>query len=712
MFIVFAGILIVLGGVIVFSIFQINHVGALTETIYAEPLPITRGVLEAEAHILEMQSGMKDLILGISTDDIAQAAAFVEEQETEVYEHLEQVGELIQDEEGKVLFDQVMQEFEAWTPIRDEIVDLMLTWDKQAASRIARDEGADQVNLLQGHIKALNEYAGAQAEAFHIQAQKTSRQSTTIMFILLLVSLLLTLIFSTMLANNITEPIKCIVAQVERLAAGDLTSQADDRVNNEKINQRGDELSQLNVQMEQLAGTLRDVVKVSEKIAEGDLTMELEAKGDNDQFSEALSHMIVLQRKMVAKLKENVGQLGVSSEQLTISADSSSNVTGQIAKTMQEIAKGTQNQTNAITNVAVSMDDVARAIEGLAKGAQEQASAVAQASTTASDISRSVQQVAASAEDLTHQAGVSADAAREGAKTVDETIQGMIAIKSRTSLSAAKIDEMSKRSQEIGIIVETIEDIASQTNLLALNAAIEAARAGEHGKGFAVVADEVRSLAERSAKSTKEINALIVSIHSAVKEASQAMKEGAEEVELGVERANLAGKSLKDILEGSGNVLQQAEQVRDASEQMNQASARLVDAIDVVSAVVEENTAATEEMSASTAEVHHAVESIASISEESSASVEEVSASAEEMTAQAEEVTNAAVQLEEMAQFLNTLIGQYQLPENGMVSEDAVSLEDVDLQEEPVTEDFPEEMGEAIDLEGSESAESELSLEE
>ncbi len=305
-----------------------------------------------------------------------------------------------------------------------------------------------------------------------------------------------------------------------------------------------------------------------------------------------------------------------------------------------------------------------RAIDGVAKGAQEQAAAANTASTITGQLSSAIEQVAGNAQAVVQQSTAAADAAKQGTAKVQDTLKGMQNIKQRVGLSAEKVQEMGSRSDQIGEIVTTIEDIASQTNLLALNAAIEAARAGEAGKGFAVVADEVRKLAERSSTSTREIGDLIKSIQKTVAEAVAAMDEGAKEVERGVLIANEAGASLNDILKASEAVNQQAEQAAAAAEQMSASANELVAAVDSVSAVVEENTAATEEMAAGSSEVTQAIENIASVSEENSAAVEHVSASAEEMSAQVEEVTASAEELANLAQNLKEIVYQFKLSNN------------------------------------------------
>ena len=366
-------------------------------------------------------------------------------------------------------------------------------------------------------------------------------------------------------------------------------------------------------------------------------------------------------RGMISVLAENANHLMSVSSSLASSAHSSGQATSQIAITIQQIAKGTSEQAENISMTAGSVEQMSRAIDGVSRGAQEQASAVTKASQVATRINTAIEQVSNNALAVTRDSAEAARFSRDGAQTVKETITGMEVIRTKVRISAARVQEMGTRSEEIGAIVETIEDIASQTNLLALNAAIEAARAGEQGKGFAVVADEVRKLAERSSLATKEIAGLIKGIQKTIKEAVSAMQESAAEVEAGVLRANSSGEVLNNILVAAESVYKQAEEAGGAAARVSTAAGELVGAVDTVSAVIEENTAATEEMAANSSELSKAIENIASVSEQNSAAIEEVSASTEEVTAQVEEVSTSAAEMMEMAKNLQQIVVHFKL---------------------------------------------------
>jgi methyl-accepting chemotaxis protein len=498
------------------------------------------------------------------------------------------------------------------------------------------------------------------AQETNTQGDVTFAKAVQLLLIVSIASFLLAIAIGIIISNSISKPLGSLVKIAMSVSVGDLVRDLNQKVK-DSLTKRKDEVGDIAKAFDQVILYMQDMGGAAETIAANDLTVSITPKSEKDELGNAFAKMIDGLRDAVTQINDSAANLSAASEQLASAANQAGLATNQISNTVQQVAKGTADQAESVNKTASSVEEMSKAIEGVAKGAQEQSQAIAKASEITAQISNAIQQVAGNAASVTTDSAAAAEAARSGVMTVEETLKGMQSIKAKVGASAEKVQEMGQRSGEIGAIVETIEDIASQTNLLALNAAIEAARAGEHGKGFAVVADEVRKLAERSSQATKEIGTLIGGIQNTVSDAVKAMDEGSKEVELGVASANKAGSALTDILSAAQAVNQQATLAGEAAEKMNEFASELVSSVDSVSAVVEENTAATEEMAANSTEVTQAIESIASVSEENSAAIEEVSASAEEMSAQVEEVTASAQSLAELAQELQKVVNRFKL---------------------------------------------------
>ena len=240
-------------------------------------------------------------------------------------------------------------------------------------------------------------------------------------------------------------------------------------------------------------------------------------------------------------------------------------------------------------------------------------------------------------------------------------VSGMRSIKDGVDQALTSVAELESGSRQIEEILSVINDIADQTNLLALNAAIEAARAGEAGKGFAVVADEVRRLAERSTQSTSEIAAIIEGLGQSINQTVHAVESNGRLVDEGVNLAVGAEKILKEIASGADTVDASVNDLETLIERLSQRSKAVSDAMANAAAITEESSAAAEEMAANADDIMRLIDEIANVSDQIAARSDEVASSAQQQSAAIEEVSSSASTLAGAATKLAGLVGQFKV---------------------------------------------------
>ena len=379
----------------------------------------------------------------------------------------------------------------------------------------------------------------------------------------------------------IYKPIQSLVDTTEKISAGDFNKEV-------QIIDRKDELGKLTLSVSTMLSKIRTSLKEVElkseeakQAAKESESAKLAIENHQEYLNYSTSKMLVEMEKFAE------GDLSV---RLDVEKDDD---IGKLFSGFNKVVDNIRNIINKVTEAVQATANAAHQIssstEEMAAGAMEQSSQAMEVASAVEQMTRTIYETTkntAQASEASKNAGI---VAREGGKVVKDTIEGMSKISDVVRKGAETVQELGKSSDQIGEIIQVIDNIADQTNLLALNAAIEAARAGEQGRGFAVVADEVRKLAERTTKATKEIATMINQIQKDTSGAVESMRQGTEQAEEGKQLAEKSGKSLREIIAGAERVVDIVTQVAAASEEQSSASKQISKNIELIGSVTKQS---------------------------------------------------------------------------------------------------------------------------
>ncbi len=377
--------------------------------------------------------------------------------------------------------------------------------------------------------------------------EKAKKSGITVILLTIVGALGFSLVLWLMLRRMVILPIKTMEKAALKLADGDLSFDVDIKSKDEiarlsssikgSVSSVGRILQRIKDISERVTRVVETVGKDSKKVLDG-TQLETEAIANISSSVEELNAAI-------SEITESTGKLAASTEETAASMEEMANAIGNVKNNTHDLSGTVDTTSSSIEELSATIKEVANNADNLSIATDETLSAIEEMTSSVKEVETNAKESAKLSQK------VMTDASTFGMGSIEKTMEGMKNIKSSVEKTNDFVKKLGVRSEEIDKILNVIDDITDQTTLLALNAAILAAQAGEHGKGFSVVADEIKDLAERTAFSTQEIGSLIQSVQQEVKGTIQAMGEGLKSVDEGLRLSREASEALKKILDSS-----------------------------------------------------------------------------------------------------------------------------------------------------------------
>lgn len=449
------------------------------------------------------------------------------------------------------------------------------------------------------------------------------------------------LVLMVMIRRLVLSPVKSLEGAAQRLSEGDMSFSAE-------VGSR-DEIGRfskaIKLSLLSLSGILKRIKEGATRVNDVAEEVERESKKVFDSAvveNEAITNI----SSSVEEMNAAIGEIAEGTEGLAASAEETAASMEQMSTSISQITTSTQDLSVAVETTSSSIEELSATIREVAGSAGDLSNAAQTTQAAIVEIAASVREVEQGAKESAELSNkVKNDAVSLGMTSIEKTMKGMQDIKTSVELTAGYIRKLGGRSEEIGNILTVIDEITDQTTLLALNAAILAAQAGEHGKGFSVVADEIKELADRTSLSTQEIALLIQSVQEEVSDASTAMQRGIQAVEAGLKVASEAADALRKIVESSKRSSDMAASIERSTTEQARATNMVSEAMERVLHMVDQIARATTEQGKGIQLIMKATEKIRDVSSHVKTATNEQSMNSKQISRAVELVSDKSQQI-------------------------------------------------------------------
>jgi methyl-accepting chemotaxis protein len=415
--------------------------------------------------------------------------------------------------------DQLEPLIQSKVTFTQEVIDQRRGKGLEAAAQLTlTDRGKQTMDDIRRVVKEMEDEEYALLKQRSAAAEVSARNTILTIVVGIISAFVILGTLGLLITRNIAAPLRKITSAAEQIAAGDLSV-------NSFPDQRGDEIGILSKTFGRMTRSLQEKSRLAEQIAAGNLKVDVKPQSERDVLGNSFALMVENLRSVTGEIKEGVNVLATSASEIMASTSM--------------VASGTAETATAMSQTTATIEEV-----------KQTAQVSNQKAKHVSDTAQKVVQVS-----------------QGGKKSVSDTIEGMNRIREQMESIAESTVRLSEHGQAIGEIIVSVNDLAERSNLLAVNAAIEAAKAGEHGRGFGVVAQEIKSLAEQSKQATAQVRTILSDIQQATNAAVMATEQGSKAVEAGVKQSGEAMEAIRTLSDGIAESAQAATQIAASSHQ-------------------------------------------------------------------------------------------------------------------------------------------------